>query len=297
MENFTIRYLRSLKKIIAKMSRTPWLYSKHPGKDFTRKRKLDFKSTVSFMLTIAGKSLSNELLQYFCSQSDFPSASAFIQQRDKLSPTVFEELFHTFSDSNVPNSTFNGYRVLAVDGTSLCLPPNPNEIDYYFPSVNGKKHFNLLHINAMYDLINHAYVDAIIEGGQVFNERSAFNAMVDRSDIAKAIVIADRGYEAFNVLAHCIVKGWKFLIRIKDGTSGSIIKNIPLPDLPEFDVPVSFALGRSRTKQAYSIENYKPLASNTTFDYLPVSTKGSSEIHTFSMNFRVVRFRVSEKLF
>lgn len=294
MQDICKHYLHSLKQAIKDMAKKPELYSKHPGKDFTRKRMLDFESTISFFLTTSGKSLSNELLEYFCKKPDFPTSSAFIQQRNKLSKTAFEQLFHTFSKTNIPNRTFYGYRLLAIDGSSLCTPPNPAEVDSYFPSVNGKKHFNLLHINALYDIISHTYVDAIVEGGQVFNERRAFNQLVDRSDISNAIVIADRGYEAFNVIAHCIVKGWKFLIRVKNGASGSVLNCLSLPNTDEFDVPVSLVLGRSYTKEAFSITNYKPIASNTKFDFLPTSPKDCKDIQTFEMNFRVVSFPISD---
>jgi hypothetical protein len=38
--------------------------------------------------------------------------------------------------------------------------------------------------------------------------------MVDRSTLTgKVLVIADRGYESYNVFAHIMKKGWKFLIR------------------------------------------------------------------------------------
>lgn len=39
--------------------------------------------------------------------------------------------------------------------------------------------------------------------------------MVDRSAIANALLLADRGYESYNNLAHIQEKGWKFLIRIQ----------------------------------------------------------------------------------
>lgn len=35
--------------------------------------------------------------------------------------------------------------------------------------------------------------------------------MVDKSEIPKALVIADRGYESFNSMAHIQEKGWFFL--------------------------------------------------------------------------------------
>ena len=123
MKNPAKHYLLSLKRAIGKMAKSPELFVKRPGKDFTRKRKLDFRKTVSFLLTSVGKSLSNELLQFFSCKSSFPTVSAFIQQRDKLSKTAFVELFHSFSKSNIPNQTFKGYRLLAVDGSTLSVRP------------------------------------------------------------------------------------------------------------------------------------------------------------------------------
>ena len=295
MGNHVKHYLLSLRQIIRKMDKNPEQFVKRPGKDYTRKRKLSLKDTISIFLTTSGKTISNEILSFFSCHPSFPTASAFVQQRDKLNKSVFEFLFHTFSRKNIPNSTFMGYRLLAIDGSSLYTPPNPADHDSYFPPVNGKKHFNLLHIHALFDLLTHTYVDAIIEGGQVFNERTAFNQLVDRSYIQNAIVIADRGYEAFNTIAHCIVKGWKFLIRVKDGdTNGAVTKGLPLPRSGEFDISVPLILGRSRKKAALSIPNYKPLVSNTVFDYLP---RISKEFHTFEMNLRVVRFKISDSCF
>lgn len=54
----------------------------------------------------------------------------------------------------------------------------------------------------MYDLEHHIYTDAVIQGRLNWNEHSALQEMVDRSDISKALVVADRGYESYNNMAH-----------------------------------------------------------------------------------------------
>lgn len=46
--------------------------------------------------------------------------------------------------------------------------------------------------------------------------------MMERSSVNKAILIADRGYENYNVMAHAMNKGWKFVVRIKDKNSNGI---------------------------------------------------------------------------
>ena len=40
--------------------------------------------------------------------------------------------------------------------------------------------------------------------------------MIDRLKLENVILVADRGYENYNIFAHAIEKGWKFAIRIKE---------------------------------------------------------------------------------
>lgn len=66
----------------------------------------------------------------------------------------------------------------------------------------------------MYDLISRAYVDAIVQPDGKENKLRALTDMVDCSDIAdKTILIADRGYESYNIFEH---------IAKKDGTMLSV---------------------------------------------------------------------------
>ena len=63
------------------------LYVVNPLKDFTRKRKLDFKRLIRLMLTMGSRTISGEIENDFCETSidpDRPSASAFVQQRAKI---------------------------------------------------------------------------------------------------------------------------------------------------------------------------------------------------------------------
>ena len=41
--------------------------------------------------------------------------------------------------------------------------------------------------------------------------------LVDRSELTEPVIlIADRGYEAYNNIAHIEQKGWNYLIRVKE---------------------------------------------------------------------------------
>ncbi len=64
--------------------------------------------------------------------------------------------------------------------------------------------------------MNRIYLDAVLQTTSEYQEYRACINMMERSSLNKAILIADRGYENYNVMAHAINKGWKFVIRIKD---------------------------------------------------------------------------------
>lgn len=118
--------------------------------------------------------------------------------------------------------------------------------------------------------------------------------MVDRSDIKdKTILIADRGYESYNVFEHIAKKEWKYVIRVKDINSNGIISAISLPKQKEFDIKYSILLTRRQTKEIKANpEKYKFMPANQNFDYLPVGDK-----ENYQMNFRIVRFAIAENEF
>ena len=70
--------------ILDEMDKCSWLFSKNRPSDFSRKLKLGFKKTLSMILSLGSKSIPNELLDYFQCAQDIPSASAFVQSRNKL---------------------------------------------------------------------------------------------------------------------------------------------------------------------------------------------------------------------
>lgn len=288
---------KNLKKLlenqVLQISGSASLYCKNPDKDFTRNRKLPFEKVIKFMLTKSGKSLNCELMDFFNFSSEMPTASAFIQQRDKIYYSAFEELFHRFTRSVNEEKTYRGYRLLAVDGSDLHVPTNETETESYYPGKNGQKPYNLLHLNALYDLQRHIYVDAVVQGKG--NEHKAFVSMIDRNvSSVPAIYIADRGYGAYNNMAHIIEQGNKFLIRIKDIRSkGSMLSGRELPSADEFDIDAVFNLTRKQT-QKYKNPRFKFIPQNVKFDFLPAKSKKSVDMKPYTMKLRFARFKVSD---
>ena len=143
-------------------------------------------------------SSNSEILKYFDFQPDSPTHSALIQQRNKLNLQAFEQLFYRFTDSLSPDLTLKGYRLLAVDGSDIYIPRNPKDTDTYRITDSYGKGFNMLHLNAAYDLMSNLYTDIIIQSVNHINEYLALCDMIDRFAESypkeKALFIADRGY-------------------------------------------------------------------------------------------------------
>lgn len=281
----------TLTSIIKKMDESPEKFVKNPGKDFTRNRKLTFESVIKLLLSMDGNNIYKELLEYFKYDVDTASSSAFVQQRSKILPSALEFLFKNFTSSYENHKTFKGYRLLAVDGSKLNIAHNPEDTNTYVKSLADAKGYNLLHLNALYDLCNKLYVDACIQPIRNKNETGALVDMVDNSTISEdAILIADRGYESYNVFAHIQEKGWKYVIRVKDRKSTGIVSSLRLPSSEEFDEYIHLNLTRKQTKEVKSNPKlYKFLPTNSRFDYLEMKTTD-----VYPISFRVVRFEISE---
>lgn len=290
---------RALNDSIQAITDYKWLYSVRPGKDNTRNRKFSFKKMISSILAFRGGTLNREIMDFFGLDPDVGTSSAFIQQRAKILPEAFECLFQHFVSKVDENKLYHGLGLLAVDGSDLEIAANPGDPDSYYPGVNGQKAYNLLHINAMYDLLQHTYTDAVIQKSRNSDESSALTDMVDRSGIDRALLLADRNYESYNNLAHIQEKGWYFLIRIKDNTNG-ITSGLILPNKDEYDVPFHIRLTRRQTnsvKQLLKDKNhYKFISSAHRFDYLPQTSRKYDPTIFYDLSFRVVRFPISDTM-
>lgn len=212
---------------------------------------------------------------------------------------AFESIFKNFS-KKLMNSFDNDIPVFAIDGSDIQIPTNPTDTESYIAGTNGHKGYNLLHINALYDLNKHIYSDVIIQKARERNEHKAFQELVDCSEITKALIIADRGYESFNSMAHIQEKGWFFLIRVRDGNNG-IKQGLDLPESDCFDVNISLKLTRKKTNAVKELlkdkNHYRMVSSTQPFDFLPLKNKKAEPTRFYELNFRIVRFPISEDIY
>ena len=277
-------------------------FTARPLKDFSRNGKLPFEQMIESILCMEAGSLLKEMLNYFGFREDIASTSAFVQKRAKILPEAFESLFDLFTKriSESGTETYRGFQLLAVDGSDFLTAANPGDPDSYFPGKENQKPYNLLHLNALYDVVQHIYVDALLQKRRCADECGALVSMTDRSLLKNVLLLADRGYESYNVLAHIQEKGWKFLFRVKDGVGG-IVSGLDLPDESVFDVSISLNLTNKQTNEVKLLlkdkNHYKYVGYSDRFDFLPQKSRKHDPTLFFPLSFRVVRFPISENTF
>lgn len=86
-------------------------------------------------------------------------ASAFYQQRVKLSDDAFQQLFYNFNRHFKPKFLLRGrYQRLARDGAGFAVTRNPKDTEsYYDPSGRSKKGYSQLYIPILTNIISVPY--------------------------------------------------------------------------------------------------------------------------------------------
>lgn len=259
----------------------------NPKRDFSRKSELSFSKTMRFILGMGSQTLGKELMEFYDFNPKMVSVSAVVQRRSRILPSAFQHLFHKFNEEFSQTNFFHGYRLYAVDGSHIHIPTIPDDYGTYCKTNADSKGYNMMHLNALYDLMNKRYIDAVLQDSRSENENKALISMLE--NVTKdTIIIADRNYDSYNNIAHLEEKGMKYVIRIKSTTG--IVKKFDIPADKETDFTADILLTRRQTNEVKSNpDKYRLLNSNSVFDFLP---KGSKD--NYPMKFRIIRIKISE---
>ena len=110
--NFYADYIRNkLSSVIENMEHQSEKFVKNPGHDFTRNRKMNFISTINFLLTMEGGSIGAELHKYFNYDLNHITRSGFIRQRNKLHPNAMKHIFHEFYKKISCSKAYQNYQL------------------------------------------------------------------------------------------------------------------------------------------------------------------------------------------
>lgn len=273
-------------------------FCRNPEKDFTRNRKLSFESTIRSVLFLGGSTLTNEILKINKFSPNAPSSSAFVQQRAKISPEAFSRLFTMVNQSFDKDLRHRGYRLMAVDGSHIHVPTNPQDPDSFVQSKENERPHNEFHLNAMYDVLQGIYVDAVVQKYRTQNEDKAMLEMLHRVAFEKAILLCDRGYESYNNMAHLQQNHWNYILRIKDPGGYGIADGLVLPNCAEYDLPIDLTLTRRKNKETEPLlrnrNRYRYIPGRVNFDYLTKAFKRKDAAQFFTLHFRIVRLQIRE---
>ena len=147
MSNYIQNITDSLTNLISELSSNPSLFLRNPQVNFTRNRKISFRSLIGITMNSGGGTMSKELLDYFDFNVNTPTVSAYTQQRSKVLPEAFEYLFQSFTQENIShNNTFKGYKLIACDGSNLTIATNPSDAETAYKSNQYGTITNHLHL-------------------------------------------------------------------------------------------------------------------------------------------------------
>lgn len=212
---------------------------------FTRQRKLSCETVMRLLLGMEGGSLARELHKAGLEITP----SAFVQQRHKIAPSAFGDVFSRFNVACSDDQLYRGYRLLAIDGTTVDLPYNPNADSFLNVPGNPKGGYNALHVNPLYDILSKTYFDCVMQPQPKTDEIGALNTMLYHNHFtSKTLIIADRGYESYNMIAHLYdVPNVDYLLRVRqDRSSMREVGKLPMMQL---DKTVAFVLTTTQTNE------------------------------------------------
>ena len=163
------------------------------------------------MLNFLRKSLVIEIHDFIekmgqvsCSPLKLFTSSAYSQSRKKINPLVFESLSDTlveefYIDNELGVKLWKGFRLLAVDGSTINLPFSKELSEKYGYARNQTGNTNVqARISVLYDVENQLVIDANV------NPRSTYERATALKHLPKCttndLVIFDRGYFSYDFL-------------------------------------------------------------------------------------------------
>lgn len=112
--------IEKLQVILKEMDNNKKAYVSNPQKDCSRDRKVIFYDSMCFLHFIGGNSMEEEIRQAFNYKNfSYISSVAVFKGRRKIWITAFDQLLRKFHETLESLKKYQGYRVVAVDGSDF----------------------------------------------------------------------------------------------------------------------------------------------------------------------------------
>lgn len=215
------------------------------------------------------------------------TASAFVQRRDKIRPEMFAFIMKEFSRSLPVTEKYKGYRLLAIDGTVVTSVPDENS-PHYVPGGKPTKNGSLPKgtcqrtVTALYDVLGKQYLDIVPDKSENAAAKDLFSGYRGH----KTIVLADRGYQGYNLMEYANKNpDLDYLIRVPETNYFSELKKLPKD---KFDVDLEVRLS-TKSQQYCKIYGWKHVDGPSRFGKPKKDVNWDHE-EICVMHYRAVRF-------
>ena len=285
-----MRYVAAVKNALATALRdTAERSGDSTNKNFSRQRKLTLEILLRLLIGAEGGSLAKIIRE---AKLGDVTPSAVSKRRALVDSEVFREVFNRFNAACTDTETYRGYRVLAVDGTVVNMPRNP-AAPSFIQNDSAPNGYNQMFLVPLLDLKNLCFMDADVRPAPQKDEIGSLITMLDRNNFdRKTLIVADRGYESYNLIAHLLKKpNTDFLIRVKQNRSA--MREVARFPMLQLDCQISFSICTTQKNSDKQNKNY-------VFLQVPKKSKPESKTRRgrwdhgnyFPMKFRICRFQL-----
>jgi hypothetical protein len=175
------------------------------------------------------RSLQRELNSFYqkLQQKDFllqhVTKGAFSRARAKLKPEAFLELNHIGQANfyrNAPWRSWQGFRLLACDGSTAMLPNHSTNAKEFGITLFGRKGdvespHSIAKISLLYDVLNFVTLDANIASYKT-SEKAMLRQHLAHIKADTDLLILDRGYPTCKLMFELQALGIHYCIRLQD---------------------------------------------------------------------------------
>ena len=152
------------------------LFLVNPETNFSGKRSgLSFSTVLKAPFMFAQESIQSampELVLPLTDQSSIPGSSALTAARHKICPEAYRYIHRLFDEKTRSDCLYNGYRLLACDGSEAAVYGLGCSQHLRSKSKIGQQRL-FIHLNTLPDVLENTIVDTIIQPAEFRNEDEA----------------------------------------------------------------------------------------------------------------------------
>jgi len=220
MAGSNVKIINELKKFLEDISKDLSKREKYivSTQDFSRNRKLNFQTMVLLLINVLKRSLNIELMSFFELFSvNTCTKQAFSKQRRKLKALFFHDWNQVLTSgfySNYQYFRWKGFKLLALDGSSVVLPNTEDVRNVYGYTVNqsANQGTSVARICVLYDVLNQLAIKGLLHAYTV-SEESVVLDVLKEENLNESLLLFDRGYLSYWLVYQLLERDTHFVIR------------------------------------------------------------------------------------